>query len=163
MTYHPSFKFMLVYEDRAAGIRAKEMSDRLAAMIEPDCHVTNEAWNFALLHDPQLRDVAAGEAREAHMVIISAQSVDVLPPHVKSWLAEWLPARSAGKAALVFLLGDDQNQPSAQYTLVHDDLKNLTSINEMDFFCVPPPKTSLPDNVIPLPGLASREQFSDVV
>ncbi|MCD6048707.1 MAG: hypothetical protein K0Q55_110 [Verrucomicrobia bacterium] len=163
MTFHPSFKFMLVYEDRDAGIRAKEMSDRLASMIEPDCHVTNEAWNFALLHDPQLREVAAAEAREAHMVIISARSVDVLPPHVKSWLGEWLPARSAGKAALVFLLGD-QDQPASQYTIVHDDLKNLTSINEMDFFCVPPPKkASLPPNVIPLPGLSSQEQFSDVV
>jgi hypothetical protein len=151
MSYHPSFKFILVYEDRAAGLRAKEMSDRLSAMLEPECHVSTEAWNFALLKDTQLRNVAAEDARHAHMVIISAHQITALPPHVKDWLAEWMPARNAGKAALVFLLGDqEQNEQVTDYAVACDDIKNLTSISQMDFFCGHHSVLSAP-NVIKMP------------
>ncbi|HEY1172185.1 MAG TPA: hypothetical protein VGH19_12500 [Verrucomicrobiae bacterium] len=163
MTFHPSFKFILVYEDRPAGLRAKEMSDRLATMLEPECHVTTEAWNFALLSDSLLRDVAAEDARQAHMVIISAHKITALPTHVKSWLEEWLPAREGGKGALVFLLGDkDQNEHISEYALACDDLKNLTNVNAMDFFCSHHSQITTPANVIKMPS-AKSELFSDAV
>jgi hypothetical protein len=159
MTSHPPLKFMLIYEDRATGIRAKELSDRLAAMLAPECHVTNEAWNFALLHDPQLRIVAADDARDAQMVIISAQSTAPLPTHIKTWLEEWLPEREEGKAALVVVLGgQEQDKKAIHYALMQDDLKELAAIRERNF-----PGSHLspavPPNVIHLPAsyLANRQ------
>lgn len=164
MIFHPSFKFILVYEDRSAGLRAKEMSDRLATMLEPECHVSTEAWNFALLNDPQLREVAAEDARHAHMVIISAHKITALPPHVKTWLEDWLPAREGGKGALVFLLGDkDQNEQFGEYALACDDLKNLTNTGEMDFFCGHLSVLSAAPNVIKMPTLKNTEQLSGAV
>lgn len=127
----PAFKFLLVYEDRPAGLRAKEMSDRIAARLEPDCQVSNEAWNFALLADPQLRELASADARHADMVIISAHTVTTLPDHVRSWLQQWLPLRKDAQSAFVVLLGQhDQhldNSPTQDFLILHNHLSLPTS------------------------------------
>jgi hypothetical protein len=134
-----AFKFILIYEDRAAGLRAKEMSDRVAAQLEPGCEVSNEAWNFALLADPHLADLAASEAQEADMVIISAHDLTALPGQVRGWLETWLPERKGAQAAFVVLLGDEQPEDVPEFLVVRDDLQHLPAG---------------PANIINLPGLS---------
>ena len=127
-------EIVIVYEDFAAGVRAKRILDRLGAALKPAIEINTGLWKFELLDDPQLREHAASEASKADMIVVSARGDSDLPTAVKNWVERWLAQKGGGLAALVALLDhppqtDDSSWPAYAYLL------QVAGEGKMDFFC----------------------------
>jgi hypothetical protein len=133
MPKKPSLKIVIVYENFIAGIRGREISERLAAQLKSDVDVNSGLWKFDLLDNPTLRDQASAEAINADIVIISVRNCD-LPHGVHEWLEGWLPAKKQHDAALVAVIEPDQESGSEAHQL-QEHLRSLAAKASMDFFC----------------------------
>src|SRR5262249_38672703 len=113
MERNPLFKILIAYETVSSGLRAREMSERLATRLHSEFEMSSEVWKFELLNHPQLRQQAANEAAVADMIIMAMRRAGELPPHVKHWIESWLPQRRGGAAALVALLDESEDGDEA--------------------------------------------------
>jgi hypothetical protein len=107
MKRNHAFKIVVAGEDFGAVLHAQEVSRQLAAELKPGVEISNDAWKFETLGNPQAGKAAAKEAAKADMVIIAAGGAAEPPAHVKSWIKSWLPQKRKGVAALVALLGHE--------------------------------------------------------
>jgi hypothetical protein len=128
------FNVLIAYEDFATGNRALSVFDRLfPASGGSPFFSTHNVWKFDLLEITKFRDVAAAEAANADMVIISAHVGRELPAVVKRWMEIWIKRRHAESGALVVLL-------DGQKSRVTPDLRMETYLQTcavragMDFF-----------------------------
>jgi hypothetical protein len=134
MDKNPPFKIVVAYEDFDAGLRAKEMLERLSQQLIPEFEVSRDVWKFELLGHPQLRKQAAREASEADMILIAARAESELLPHVTSWIDEWASNRNGRVAALVALLDQEQENENELPPLCAL-LQQTAERAGMDFFC----------------------------
>ncbi|HUD47014.1 MAG TPA: hypothetical protein VMR33_09290 [Candidatus Baltobacteraceae bacterium] len=91
----------IAYEDVAAGKRAKETCDVLAEGLGGDWILDTQVASFKALRIPKLRHVAAVEAANSDIILISCHDRK-LPAGVNQWLQLGL-ARRGGPMALVAL------------------------------------------------------------
>jgi hypothetical protein len=66
----PVFKTVLIYENFAAGVRARWFCARLVRAL--DSTLEEQMWNFDVLGIRDVRNEAASAARKADVVIVSA-------------------------------------------------------------------------------------------
>jgi uncharacterized protein YcaQ len=92
-----------VHEDSATGARADEFCQGLLRSLGRSCEFTKEMWLLTELRTAQLRAIAAREAAEADLVIISVHHAEALPDEVTSWIELWLKQRSIRSAVLLAL------------------------------------------------------------
>jgi hypothetical protein len=137
MERNPLFKILIAYETFSSGVRAREMSERLAARLQSEFEMSSDIWKFELLNHPQLREQAATEAAEADMVIMAARRAADLPAHIRDWIESWLPQRKEGSAAaLVALLDEPEEEESrAETPPLGAYLRRVAEEGHMDFFC----------------------------
>lgn len=95
------FAVTAVCEDCSAGARVDEFSQSLSRQLGPNCKITKGLWLLTELRTPQLRSIAAGEAAQADLVLISIHHAENLPEGVKSWIDLWL--RQKGNRPTVIL------------------------------------------------------------
>lgn len=134
MTKKSALKILIAYENLDAGVRAKKISERVAAQLNSKFNFQNNLYKFDFLSHPQLREEATLEAATADVVIISAHEAGDLPYHVKNWMEEWVPCRRKSQSALVALLGkDDDDQWKSAVT--REFLQQMAERAQMDFFC----------------------------
>jgi len=124
-----SFKIVIVYENSAGAIGAKEISERLAAHFESEC----DAWPFSLLGIARVREHAATMAAEADMIIVAASGREELPDDVKDWVESWLPHKNFAPGALVGLLDDDAETSNQSSVCAY--LQRIAERGNMDFIC----------------------------
>ena len=67
----PKFKVAIIYEDSAAGKRAKHFYDRVIRELVDECDFSFELWNFQVLAVPEIGNSAAKAAAQADFVILS--------------------------------------------------------------------------------------------
>jgi hypothetical protein len=67
----PKFNVAIIYEDGAAGKRAKHFYDRVIRELVDECDFSLELWSFQVLAVPQIGNWAAEAAAQADFVIIS--------------------------------------------------------------------------------------------
>jgi hypothetical protein len=67
----PKFDVVIIYEDSAAGKRAKHFYDRVIRELVDECDFSLELWNFQVLAVPEIGDSAAKAAARADLVILS--------------------------------------------------------------------------------------------
>ena len=123
---------VIVYENFAAGIRAKSMLDRLSAALQPEFGINRGLWKFELLDYPQLREQAAIEALKADMIVVSTNGDSDLPEHIKNWIESWLPQKREGLAALIALLDHPQQKTDSWPAYTY--LRQVANEGKMDFF-----------------------------
>src|SRR5437867_3612515 len=85
------FNVVVAYEDFVAGKRAKDTCDTIIRDLGPNYTFHFDLWKFDVLQVPQLREIAANDALDAHMIIIAAQGKDELPQALKDWIQNWSP------------------------------------------------------------------------
>jgi len=130
----PAFKIVIAYETFASGMRAKGVSERLAAQLETEFDINSDVWKFDMLRHSRLREQAATDAAEADMIIISVGRAPELPTHVSDWVESWLPRKKGGQAALVALL-DQHQEADGDLPPLATYLQEMAEKGSMDFFC----------------------------
>ena len=63
-----------------------------------------EMWLLSELRVPRLRSIAAQDAAEAQVLIISVHHCEELPAELQSWLELWLARKKSGPTLLLALL-----------------------------------------------------------
>lgn len=91
------------FEDAPTEARVNEFCRSLGRHFGTKCAVTQQMWLFNELRIAQLRGIAAGEASQADLVIISAHHAQSFPPEVKEWIDLWLEKKGNRATALLAL------------------------------------------------------------
>jgi hypothetical protein len=78
------------YEDSHTDARAAEFCRCLSRQLGQECELSKQMWLLNELRIPQLRAIAAGEAAQADLVIISVHHAPSLPAEVVRWIDEWV-------------------------------------------------------------------------
>jgi hypothetical protein len=123
----------VVYEDLKAGQRAIKMCNHLNGQ-GLDGNFRLSLWNFAIFRLPELRELAASDAAEAALILISTHGKQQLPAHVKAWFGLWLSQRFSREGTLVALL-DESESGDAQTPQISAYLEDVARGSGMDFFC----------------------------
>jgi hypothetical protein len=95
------FKAVLIYENFAAGVRARWFCERLIRAL--DGTLEEQMWNFDTLRIREARNAAASAARKADVVIVSVSGHTQLPGTIRAWLDMWLWLHKKENPALVAL------------------------------------------------------------
>src|SRR2546422_8956803 len=82
------------YEDARTDARVNEFCRTLGSHLGQTCQLIKHMWLVNELRMPQLRTIAAGEAAEADIVIISVHHAEALPLEVKDWIESWLARKT---------------------------------------------------------------------
>ena len=101
----PEFNVAIIYEDGAAGKRAKHFYDRVIRELVDECDFSLELWNFQLLAIPEIGNSAAKAAAQADFVILSMHRKAQLSTQTRDWIERWSGLITDNKSALVALLG----------------------------------------------------------
>src|SRR5437867_4433635 len=127
----PQLDVLLVYEDLAAGRRAKQAIDHLLDNSELHADVRFDLCNFDLLCEDRVYQQMVSQAAEADIIVLSAGGKRELPWQVRSWLRRWLEKRGESPAALVISL-DRSAKESGEAMLRF--LRELTGPAKVDLF-----------------------------
>jgi hypothetical protein len=99
----PTFNVVTVYEDFAAGKHAKETYDYLVHQLGRDYEFTNQMWKFDVLGNAKMREMAAKDATEADLIIISSHGIGELSEEVKAWVEQWVERRTSAMALVALV------------------------------------------------------------
>jgi hypothetical protein len=100
----PKFNVVIIYEDIAAGKRAKHFYDRVIRQLVDECDFSLELWNFQVLAVPEIGNSAAKAAAETDFVIVSMYRKAQLSVQTRDWIERWSGLITDSKSALVALL-----------------------------------------------------------
>lgn len=130
----PELNIVMLYEDADAGRCAKRFSDKLLFEIGLQCECARNLWSFDVLAITNVRNAAAGIARSADLVIVSASGERELSPQVEKWLDMWVWLIDGGNPALVALF---QNADGGYARKIRTDLRALAEKKRLPFFPQP--------------------------
>jgi hypothetical protein len=100
----PKFSVVVIYEDCAAGRRAKHFYDKLINELEEECDFTLELWNFQVLAISEIWHSTVQVAGQADFVILSLCGKAVLPVEITRWIETWSRLGAGSNAALIALV-----------------------------------------------------------
>jgi hypothetical protein len=127
--HQPVLKAVLIYEDIAAGARARWFCQKLARAL--DCALEERMWNFHVLGIREIRNTSAMAARSADIVVVSVSGHTELPGTIRVWLEMWLLLLRKKKPALVGLFNLSSRQRSAPVSAC---LSSVAERGGIDFF-----------------------------
>jgi len=130
----------VAYADKATRERAMLLCDHLVDKLWQDVDFEITWWKFDYLNDQRIASDAADAARQADMVIFSAEADRELTPAVQGWIESWAARRESREGALVALIGND-NGPANGTGPVHIYLRGVARRAEMDYL------SNLPDSL----------------
>jgi len=120
------FNLAIIYEDGAAGKRAKHFYDRMIRELVDECDFSLELWNFQVLAVPEIGNSAAKAAAQADFVILSMHRKAQLSTQTRDWIERWSGLITDNKSALVALL----DQPGMKRGTVASTLDYLRKVAE---------------------------------
>ena len=120
----PKFNVAIIYEDSAAGKRAKHFYDRVIRELVDECDFSLELWNFQVLAFPEIGSSAAKAAAQADIVILSMHRKAQLSVQTRDWIERWSGLITENKSALVALL----DQPGMNRGTVASTLDYLRKV-----------------------------------
>jgi hypothetical protein len=150
MEDRPSFKVVIAYEDFETGKHAKRVYDFLTHNLGVDCEFSSQMWKFDVLSVPRLRDIAAKDAFEADILMISSRGGQGLAAGAKAWIESWL-AQGTCAIALVALFGCEVQETHT----IRAYLAEVARRGGLEFFAQP---DQWPGNDSPMDEVATRWQ-----
>jgi len=120
----PKFNVVIIYEDSAAGTRAKHFYDRVIRKLVDECDFSFELWNFQVLAISGVANSAAQTAAKADFVILSMCGKAQLSAETRDWIERWSGLITENKSALVALL----DQPGMNRGTVASTLNYLRKV-----------------------------------
>lgn len=130
---------IMVYDDLAAGKRAGELISLLEDAQPNDRKFRLQPWRTDFLVDPEWAQVAAAEAVEAELLIVSVSRPYELPREVRNWLSRWLGGRRSADSALVVIV-DSKNEINEANISGIEFLKLEAKVAGVNFFSVVAPQ-----------------------
>jgi hypothetical protein len=131
---NPVFKVLIAYEDFETGKHAKRTYDFLAENLGHECHLTNQMWKFDVLSIPKLREIAARDAAEADIIMVSSYGLE-FPQHVTNWVESWL---MEGTSSLALVALFEKPEPAAHSSSpAREYLAGVARRGRMEFFAQP--------------------------
>jgi hypothetical protein len=100
----PKFNVAIIYEDGAAGKRAKHFYDRVIRELVDVCDFSLELWSFQVLAVPEIGNSAANAAAQADFVILSMHHKAQFSAQTRDWIERWSGLITDNRSALVALL-----------------------------------------------------------
>ncbi len=129
----PQFKVAIIYEDSAAGKRARHFYNRVIRELVDECDFSLELWNFEVLAVPEIGNAAAKAAAQADFVILSMHRKAPLSVQTRDWIERWSGLITDNKSALVALLDQPgMKRGTAASTL--DYLRKVADRNGISFY-----------------------------
>jgi len=122
----PKFNVAIIYEDSAAGKRAKHFYDRMIRELVDECDFSLKLWNFQVLAVPEIGNSAAKAAAQADFVILSMHRKAQLSVQTRDWIERWSGLITDNRSALVALL----DQPGMKRGTVASTLDYLRKVAE---------------------------------
>ena len=102
---------LIAYDDVVAAQRAMRLFARVGREHLNEFLCRAQPWRFDLLGDPDWGKCASSDALRADLIVVSTSKRSDLPVAVQNWLAECLSQKQGARAAVVALLGsEDQKQ-----------------------------------------------------
>ena len=127
-----SLRGVVVYEDPATHVRARQTYDYLVAHTGNELGFQFSWWSFDLLQEGGWAEAAAGIAAAADLVIFSTRLGRELPPGVKTWIESWI-ARRAGRPGAIAAVFSPPRAETAGTSGRRAYLANMAKIAGMDF------------------------------
>jgi hypothetical protein len=94
----------MLYEDLDAGNRAMRTFDSLLQHCGRSISFRSDMWKFDTLRCPSIARLAAQDAADADVIIVSGHGSEELPEEVRGWFEQWVQCRPGRPTALVSLL-----------------------------------------------------------
>jgi hypothetical protein len=126
------FNVVIAYEDFETGKHAKRTYDFLVEHLGQDCQFSNQMWKFDVLSIPKLREIAAQDAIQADIIMVSCHGGSELPRHVVDWIEFWSSA--AGNPIALVALFDSEPEHTRE---VRASLARAAKRAGIDFFAQP--------------------------
>ena len=126
-----SLKIVLVYGDKATARLGARVSNSLRRKLGSDFQVAQSIWNAELLKSPKLRALAADEARQSDIVIVSVPEGAPLSPEISRWFNLWKHRQRSVPSALVALLNKEKN---GNRKVAEESLHRFADRAKMEFF-----------------------------
>ncbi|HVM47477.1 MAG TPA: hypothetical protein VMU04_05585 [Candidatus Acidoferrum sp.] len=118
------------FEDASTESRVNDFCRSLIRQLGGKCEITQQMWLFNELRMAQLRNIAAGEASRANLVIVSAHHAQSFPGEVEQWLASWVGQKGSRPTALLALFDPAYVGDS---TALQSYLKDVAKKGKMEF------------------------------
>jgi tRNA threonylcarbamoyladenosine modification (KEOPS) complex Pcc1 subunit len=128
------FRVVIISDSFGADARAKLVTERLVHDLHSEAKLISNTWQFEVLSRQGRREQAAVMAREADLIVVSANDDAVLPAHIKTWFRDYLPAKQVRPCALVALL-DQQQETQPRLMTLRSYLSEIASEMGMPFLC----------------------------
>ena len=129
----PTFNVAIIYEDGAAGKRAKHFYDRVIRELVDECDFSLELWNFQVLAFPEIGSSAAKAAAQADIVILSMHRKAQLSVKTRDWIERWSGLIGDDRSALVALL-DQPGMSRGTVASTLDYLRNVEDRKGISFY-----------------------------
>ena len=126
------------FEDVATGKRGKQVYDYLASHLGEEFEFNHQVWKLDILSTPSLRDLAAKDAADADIVIVSVRGDREFAPEIKSWLDVWIGQHATPLALVALFHPEFKDSETAQSLRRY--LQQISTIGKMDFFSEPEPQ-----------------------
>jgi hypothetical protein len=97
-------RVLMMYDDLSAGNRAMRLLDSLQHHCGREMTFQSDMWKFDTLRAPSIAKLAAQDAGNADVIIVSAHGSEELPEEVKAWFNLWAGQRISHPTTLVALL-----------------------------------------------------------
>jgi hypothetical protein len=128
------FNILALYADLATGRRAQTLHDRLIKQFPQDLNPILRLSRFDLLNDINFFIMAAKEAMDANLLIISAHRAYDLPSTVERWVETVLELKQDFPTALVALLDGNQPDPLSNPNSIYAHIQDTTCRANVEFF-----------------------------
>jgi hypothetical protein len=128
-----SLKIVLVYGNKASARLGAKVSNSLRRRLGSDFNVAQSIWNMELLKSAKLRAMAADEARDSDVVIVSTEEGAPLSPEITQWFELWEARQRSAPSALVALL--KQERGPKKECVARESLHQFAERANMEFFC----------------------------
>lgn len=120
-----------LYQDAATKKWAKEVSERVSQLNEPEC-LRSTWWKMGDLTEPGVLAGAVSIAMRADVLVLAIDAAQPLPYSVYAWVESWLPHRYQPTGALLVLMGNP-NADKAQVASICDYLRSVAHLGRMEF------------------------------
>ncbi len=132
----PVINVVTAYEDFATGKRAIATYSNLVLRLGHEFQFRANMWKFDVLQHPKLQDMAASDALEAEVIIISTHGEGDLPDGVKDWIRRWVGPKIKKPRALI-ALSDPPEVGVVTPGSIRAYLRQVAREGKMDFFARP--------------------------
>jgi hypothetical protein len=114
--YNAGLDVLIAYDHLIARQRAMLTFSHLARDLGDEMEMRLRWWRFDMLESPGWRNSTMNDAVDADLLVISASRKETLPVSLQDWLREWVSRKRGDNAAVVALLGqDNEDSPRLQF------------------------------------------------